>query len=112
MPLPKRGTKQNRLSVAAAIVALVCAFGIESLHGHACAGDGCLLCLVAALARMTLFASIGVALVLPVIRVLTELQVVRVSIWPDDTTRTLPPESSRTGHVELTPVTMGVRLII
>lgn len=110
--LARRGAKRCRLDVALALVALGCAATIEALHGHACTGDGCLLCLTATFASMLLFASIGVAFARPLVRMLVELRSLRVRVLPRCESHPSPVASSRAGRVELTPVTMGVRLVI
>lgn len=104
--------RHRRLNVALTRLALCCAAVIEALHGHACTGDGCALCLAAAFASTLLLASIGVAFALPVMRALVESRTLRVGILPRRESRTVPMASSRARRVELTPVTMGVRLII
>lgn len=112
VPLSGANVKHRRLDVALALVALGCVAAIEALHGHACTGDGCVLCLAAAFANVLLFASIGVAFARPLVRMLGELRAVRVDFLPHREPRPYSATSSHAGRVELTPVTMGVRLII
>lgn len=110
--LARRVARPKRLDVALALVALGCAFVIEALHGHACTGDGCVLCLAALLAHVLLFVSVGTVLACPVIRVLAELRALRMDVLRRRESRPLSVIPSRAERVELTPVTMGVQLII
>lgn len=57
----------QRLGVAIAFLAVVCAFVIEALHGHECSGDGCILCLIATWASGLLLLCTCIVVVQPII---------------------------------------------
>ena len=77
LPLLPRRDAKSRLSVPYLLIALVSIGTIKVLNGHACTGDGCVLCLVAACAHVLLLVSLGAALARPIVRIISELRVTR-----------------------------------
>lgn len=50
--------------------AMASALAIETLHDHACTGDGCMLCMVVGCAQVLLVLCLGIAFVHPALRVI------------------------------------------
>lgn len=108
----RRGPVPRHADVALALVALVCRTLIEALHRHTCTGDGCVLCLVAACSRVLLALSLEAVAALPVLRRATTCQLVRVTALPLSEHWLSHVLGARSPCAEMTPVTLGVRLLI
>lgn len=107
----KRIQRLNRVCLTLMLFSLVCALAIEAFHGHACTDNGCMLCLAATVAQALVVACASLTLVQPVLRAVASARPVRMSTCPVRDavvafcTRSKP-------RVPLTPVTLGVKLLI
>ncbi len=90
----------------------VSAGAVQALHGHACTGDACMLCLAAAWAHALLAVSLGALLIRPILRLVSRLRVVRLTMRLSWEPRSSAFVDARSTRVEMNPVTMGVRLLI
>ena len=108
-PWLRRVTKPKLIGFVLLVVAFVSAGIVEVLHGHACAGDGCALCLIAACANVLMTVSFGAALACPVARIISQMHMpcgaFRLRLWLASSAFV----DVRSERIEMTPVTMGVR---
>lgn len=115
-PSPRSGTEPRPIGLALFALSLVCSSVIETLHGHACPGDGCILCLVATYAQVLMAMSLGITLASPLIHILSRIisraHVSCGALWPHLEHISPAFSDARCARVEMTPVTLGVRLLI
>lgn len=95
-----------------AVLSIVSYLVIEGLHDHACTGDGCALCLVAACAHVLLAVCLGITVARPVLRLLAVIRPARIAISFLPAAVSLPFGGMNVARAVQTPVTLGVRLLI
>ncbi len=102
----------QRLGVAIAILAVACAVVIEVLHGHECAGDGCVLCLIATLASGLLILCTCIVVVQPVILALVHARPMQSTKPLANVSRKTILSSGSDALRAATPLSLGVMLRI
>lgn len=106
-----RSRRMNRICLALMLVMLGFTVIVETFHGHACTEDGCTLCLAATIANVLLVTCVGLTLVQPVLRDVFTARPIRTLARIVSDAKTVLCEKLNQS-VRLTPVTMGVRLLI
>lgn len=108
----RRGTRSRIPDLLLAAIALTSAMTIEALHGHACTGDGCMLCLVAGWAHVLLGLCMGITFARPVLRAVAGMRPTHGATMHVRGEHILPPVGLGATLTARTPVTMGTRLLI
>lgn len=101
----------DRVCLALMLASLAFVAIIEAVHGHSCTDHGCMLCLAAAIANALFATCAGLTFALPVLRAVAAIRPVRtlVRLVCDEAEK---PCAKPCPCVRLTPISMGVRLLI
>ncbi|VEH01581.1 Uncharacterised protein [Slackia heliotrinireducens] len=108
----KRTAHSRIFTLAVAIIAAASMVAVEALHGHACTGDGCVLCLAAGCAQAMLGLCIGITVARPVLRIVWNLQPASATVSPIHNTHTILSCQVSFVRSAQTPVSLGTMLRI